>query len=56
MKAAPRQQGDAAVTSASGLQAYASRTLDLLQLIEKTVGRLSADTELLRVWPMTFAR
>jgi hypothetical protein len=44
------RQGDAGVSCASGLQAYASRTLDLLQLIEKTVGRLQADTDLLRVW------
>ena len=37
-------------SSSSQLQAFASRTLDFLQLIEKTVGRLASDTQLLRVY------
>jgi hypothetical protein len=37
-------------SSSSRLQAFASRTLDFLQLIEKTVGRLASDSHLLRVY------
>ena len=49
MRQASDDHGSVA-SSSSQLQAFASRTLDFLQLIEKTVGRLASDSQLLRVY------